>query len=226
MAASTCYNSEPKISTIKHCIKSGHTSVLEACNFTFKITGVSRSLMAQLTRHRIASYSIQSQRYCSMDGEEYIVPSVVTDAAQKEIIENCYSKIADSYSELLSLGAEPENARAVLPNGCPTTIVVTMNVRSLGNFFNERLCGCAQAEIRTMALLMRKAILSCEDINEEGREILKGYFVPKCEKGTVHYCNESKNRTCGRQPRAEEINKILQNYEFKNGELIPVEMGE
>ena len=86
-AASNCYDSTPSKDgkILKHCVKSGHTSVTEFCNFTFHIEGVSRALLSQLTRHRHAGYAVRSQRYCSENEFDYIVPNTIKNRAIKKV---------------------------------------------------------------------------------------------------------------------------------------------
>ena len=161
-AASNCYNSEAtgdgKI--MKHCIKSGHTSVTEFCDFTFHIEGISRALSHQLVRHRMASYAQRSQRYCSEDGFEYVIPpSVAKNPATLDQYTITMSHLATMYKVLQDQGILNEDARMVLPNACETVIEVKMNLRALMNFMNERLCTCAQWEVRQLALEMKKAIV-------------------------------------------------------------------
>ena len=137
----------------------GHESVLEHVSFTFGIEGVSRVLLAQLTRHRIASFSVQSQRYVSYEkGFGYIIPesisalgeeAVMKYSRQMETIESWY---IDWQKQLGSCGEKSnEDARFVLPNACETRIIVSMNVRELRHFFSLRMCSRAQWEIRRMA---------------------------------------------------------------------------
>lgn len=210
-AASNCYNSEPtgdgKI--MKHCIKSGHTSVTEFCDFTFHIEGVSRALSHQLVRHRMASYAQRSQRYCVEDDFGYIIPhSIKNNPDALKMYKNIMESLAEGYHALNSnLNIPAEDARMILPNACETQIEVKMNLRALMNFMNERLCSCAQWEIRELAMKMRNAII------EKVPELAK-YLVPKCEKygKEFGFCNESKSRSCGRHPRLEEIFEDYHNY--------------
>lgn len=204
-AASNCYDSHPtedgKI--LRHCVKSGHTSVTEFCYFTFHIEGVSRALLAQLTRHRHAGYAVRSQRYCNEDGFKYIIPESISSnqtACDKYL--DLMSRIREVYNELQNLGVENEDARFVLPNACETKLEVTMNLRSLMNFMNERLCTRAQWEIRELAKEMRRLII-------KEVPLLKDYLVPKCEKNGKEYgaCNESAKKTCGRHPLLADIFK-------------------
>ena len=210
-AASNCYNSEPtddgKI--MKHCIKSGHTSVTEFCDFTFHIEGVSRALSHQLVRHRLASYAQRSQRYYSEGNFDYVVPNSIksNQGAFEEYTELMYT-ITDIYRLLQEMGVPNEDARMVLPNACETQIEVKMNLRTLMNFMNERLCSCAQWEIREMAKKMRDEVI-------KEVPILADYLVPKCEKNGKEFgaCNESKSRSCGRHPRLEEIFRIYNQFD-------------
>lgn len=137
----------------------GHESVLEHVSFTFLIEGVSRVLLAQLTRHRIASFSVQSQRYVSYkDGFGYVVPPAIAalgeDAAaeyrdQMAQMQQWY----ENWQERLGAAGEKSNedARFVLPGACETRLMLTMNARELRHFFALRMCNRAQWEIRALA---------------------------------------------------------------------------
>ena len=136
----------------------GHESVLEHASFTFLIEGVSRALLAQLTRHRIASFSVQSQRYVSYGGGfGYIVPpsirtlgedAVAEYQAQMQQMQAWY----EGWQHRLGEGETAnQDARFVLPNACETRILMTMNVRELRHFFQLRMCSRAQWEIRALA---------------------------------------------------------------------------
>jgi thymidylate synthase (FAD) len=141
---------------LERVISSGHHSVLEHSSFTFGIEGASRALLAQLTRHRIASFSVQSQRYVRFkNGVDFIVPQTV--AQDKETLGkfNAFLKRSEEfYKELLELGIPAEDARYVLPNASSTKIILTMNARELRHFFSLRCCNRAQWEIREMACRM------------------------------------------------------------------------
>ena len=191
----------------------GHQSPLEHASFTFAIEGVSRTFLAQVTRHRIASYSVQSQRYVKKEGFEYIVPPAIAadetaaDEYQKamEAAEQAYEKISAILYEkyVAETGAVTpkdksacekraiEDARFVLPNACDTQMIMTMNARSLLNFFSLRCCNRAQWEIRAVADEMLRLV----------REIAPHIFVkagPGCVRGA---CPEGK-MSCGK-PRTE-----------------------
>ena len=143
---------------IEKLMNMGHESVLEHVTFSFGVEGVSRVLLAQLTRHRIASFSVQSQRYVSYEnGFGYILPDSI--AALGEDAVQQYQKQMDTiegwyvdWQKKLGKGEKSnEDARFVLPNACETRLVVTMNVRELRHFFSLRMCNRAQWEIRKMA---------------------------------------------------------------------------
>lgn len=210
-AASVCYDSEPSLKVIKGCIKSHHESVLEHASFTFKISDISRSCSHQLVRHRIASYSQQSQRYVKLDNPNWVLPTNYmpyddeTARLERVMLASC-EKSLESYEELINgYDCESDEARCVLPNASPTTIVVTMNIRTLMNFFNERLCSRASREIRQVAIKMKKAILNCPDITAVESDVLDNIFVPKCEKYDIPFCPEI--QCCGRHKRLKEIVK-------------------
>lgn len=159
----------------------GHESPLEHISFTFGIEGVSRSLLAQITRHRIASFSVQSQRYVEEKKFSFVTPPEISADEEALKIYNdqmnsaieSYNKLADILKEkhmadFLSQGLDEkaasqkaqkkaiEDARFVLPNACATKMIVTMNARSLLHFFNLRCCNRAQWEIRGLAEQMLK----------------------------------------------------------------------
>ena len=206
-AAAVCYNSEPKEGILKSCYYSGHTSVLEHINFTFEISGVSRALLAQLTRHRMASYSVQSQRYVSMENNSFIIPPSTQE--NEEIYRLVYDCERNAYSLLLENKVKKEDARMVLPNACETKLVMTLNLRSLSNLCGLRLCTRAQKEIRLMTQSMVNSVLLCEEITQSFKDFLsKDVLVPKCEQGKLKYCSEGKG-CCGRNKTAEEIMEAI-----------------
>ncbi|MCE5285295.1 MAG: FAD-dependent thymidylate synthase [Pelosinus sp.] len=137
----------------------GHTSTIEHASFTFAVEGVSRVLTHQLVRHRIASYSQQSQRYVKEHDFEYILPpSIAARPEAKAKFAALMENIRGTYDQLVEAGIPAEDARYVLANATETKIVVTMNARALLNFFSERCCFRAQWEIRQMASLMLKEV--------------------------------------------------------------------
>ena len=196
----------------------GHESPIEHASFTFAIEGVSRALLAQITRHRIASYSVQSQRYVAEKNFEYVLPPEIEgDEKAKEIFLDSmarahedYLKISDIlsekyYAEFLAEGNDEkeakrkaqkkaiEDARFVLPNACDTKMVATFNARSLQNFFKHRCCNRAQWEIRELATEMLKLV----------KEVAPNLFKksgPPCLYGK---CPEGK-MTCGKMVEVKE----------------------
>lgn len=223
-AAKTCYssdtpneifddlNEEKTTKFIDMLMGLGHASPIEHASFTFSINGVSRSLLAQLTRHRIASFSVRSQRYVSEKGFEFVIPPQIEQNEQaKEIYLkamqddiNTYNSLVeilleDKVSKLVSEGIDEkkarkiaqktsiEDARYILPNSCETNLVATFNARSLYNFFELRACDRAQWEIRDLAEKMYKLVI----------DVAPSLFAkagPSCVSGA---CSEGK-MTCGK----------------------------
>lgn len=134
----------------------GHLSTFEHASFTFGIDGISRACSHQLVRHRLASYSQQSQRYVKFtDGEGIIVPPKIAENSEAlEVFEAAMNTDMRTYNLLVTLGIDKEDARFVLPNAAETRIVVTMNARELRHFFQVRCCRRAQWEIRALAWQM------------------------------------------------------------------------
>ena len=173
---------------VSHITKVGHGSVLEHISFTFAIEGVSRALSLQLVRHRIASYSQQSQRYVSMDSPDFIVPNTINnDSEAYNEFCNITNEIAKSYNKLIDLGIPKEDARSVLPNATETKLVVTMNARALLNFLSLRHCKRTQEEIRILAIKMLRLV------KEVAPNVFK-YAGASCVSGK---CNEG-SQTCGK----------------------------
>lgn len=164
MSARLCYSPigaaqlEEKISDeqaanlVRKLVSMGHLSTLEHITFTFAIEGVSRVLTHQLVRHRIASYSQQSQRYVKEHDFETIVPaSIASKPEAKAKFDKLMTEIQAMYDEFIALDIPAEDARYILPNATETKIVCTFNARSLLNFFSLRCCTRAQWEIRALA---------------------------------------------------------------------------
>ena len=172
----------------------GHDSVLEHASFTFGVEGVSRVLLAQLTRHRLASFSVQSQRYVSYEnGFGYVMPPKI--AALGEEAQTEYRRQMDemhawycAWQEKLGAGeGSNEDARFVLPGACETRLMMTMNVRELRHFFSLRMCSRAQWEIRALATEMHRLCM----------EVAPALFAdsgPGCLRGA---CPEG-SKSCGR----------------------------
>ncbi|MDH5482384.1 MAG: FAD-dependent thymidylate synthase [Candidatus Bathyarchaeota archaeon] len=151
-------DSETAKRIIKRVTGYEHVSVIEHASFTFSIEGVSRTMTHQLVRHRVASYTQQSQRYVTYDTpEKYVTPpSITKNTRVKEIFDDALEKISETYQKLLKAGIPKEDARFILPNAAKTNIIVTMNARELQHFCNLRCCARAQWEIREVATEMLK----------------------------------------------------------------------
>ena len=139
----------------------GHESPLEHVTFTFGIEGISRACSHQLVRHRIASYSQKSQRYVEEYSFDYVIPPEIENSVYKAEYEHMMWSIQEFYRDLKAMGFESEDARMVLPNACTTSLIMTMNVRSLLNFLKLRDCNRAQWEIRALAREIRQI---CKEI--------------------------------------------------------------
>lgn len=200
-AACVCYNSEPTpdYRIAKACYAAHHDSVLEHISFTFHIKGVSRALLAQLSRHRHISLSVSSQRYiCYDDGFDYVNP-FMEDTIAYEFFETDMKVAQDHYNRYIVMGEKPENARAVLPNACCTELFLTMNARALIEASNKRLCTRAQSEIREMFQKMKEQVSIYSPM-------IANWMVPQCEKNEKYpFCPEHKS--CGRHPKLSEVYK-------------------
>ena len=185
----------------------GHESPIEHVSFTFGIEGISRACSHQLVRHRIASYSQKSQRYVNETQFEYVTPeAIASDPVSKDIYDETMQLlqgrydfiragliqkyVKDGMDEKAAEKKANEDARMVLPNACCTSIIVTMNIRSLFNFFKHRCCNRAQWEIRAVANEMFRQCMSVAP------NIFK-YAGPDCI--TKGKCSEGK-MTCGQKP--------------------------
>ena len=150
---------EGKLSAgLKKAVERGHTSVMEHATFTFSIEGVSRACTHQLVRHRMASYSQQSQRHVKMGGGYIVPPSIAENREAKKLYGEVVNTALDGYRKLLKAGIPTEDARFLLPNAMGTNLVLTMNARSLLNFFELRCCTHAQWEIRRLANEMLRQV--------------------------------------------------------------------
>lgn len=173
-------------------MKMGHTSVIEHTCFTFTIGDVSRSLTHQLVRHRIASYAQQSQRYVNLNEPNYVTPpKIAKNKKMKKAYDETMKNIWAQYNKLLEMGIPAEDARFILPNGACTNIMVTMNARSLLNFFELRCCLHAQWEIRNLANKM------LAEVKEVAPTIFKN-AGPACKSKKI--CPENK-KDCPLYPK-------------------------
>jgi thymidylate synthase (FAD) len=187
-------------SFVRAVVASGHESPLEHVKFTFAIEGVSRALTHQLVRHRVASYSQQSQRYVKEKDFDYIIPPTIESNPEalslfKELmadIQAHYSKLLECMAKTGKSGeAANQDARFVLPQAAETKIVVTMNCRELIHFFKHRCCARAQWEIRQLA---ERMLSICKEKLPE----VFNHAGAKCED--LGYCPEGEKFCCGRFP--------------------------
>jgi len=159
-AGRVCYRSERRGeagSFLQARIREGHESIIEHASLTFEISGISRACSHQLVRHRIASYSQESQRYVDLSDPELVVPpSIAQSPAAMEIWDELMGRIKNAYQDLRRLGIRKEDSRFLLPNAAATRIVVTMNFRELLHFFKVRCDRAAQWEIGALAKEMLK----------------------------------------------------------------------
>lgn len=198
IAAKTCVSpwipdaDEDCSKSLALALASGHGSVAEHMTFTFAVSGISRACSHQLVRHRMASFSQQSQRYVGMDrkGFGYVTPASVEDNEFAKDVYGYFMKLSKQvYAQLVDCGVPPEDARYVLPNACSTNLVVTMNARELAHFFGLRCCQRAQWEIRELADRMLGLV---RDVAPE----LFGNAGARCAE--LGYCPERGG--CGKYP--------------------------
>lgn len=150
-AAAVCTDSKNPDSALLHAVGSGHTSVLEHAVFTFKVEGLSRAALAQLTRHRLASYDVRSQRYVRINGVDLVMPESIRESDFYTEAGSLLEDLMNLYQRMVESGIPCEDARYVTPQAVPTTLVMTMNARELLHFFSLRTCNRAQWEIRHLA---------------------------------------------------------------------------
>lgn len=189
--ASICYDSdysdadaEKQARMMNHLHKNGHHSVFEHIVFTFRIEGISRACSHQLVRHRHASYTQRSQRYCTESDTEFVIP--VQNYGQEffEEFNNIMEETLENYAFLIDNKVKPEDARYILPNATQTELYMTLNLRELMHISNERLCMRAQWEIRHLVGLMVSLVDPAVQL----------MLVPKCRSGYM-ICNSP----CGTQ---------------------------
>lgn len=170
-AAGMCYGKDGySEKRVRRCIANGHTSVIEHASATFRIEGISRSCLAQLTRHRMASFSVMSQRYCEVGGDDwYVIPPSVIEAGEEVGFCAEMEKAAKAYRRMLAKGVRKEDARFLLPEATKTSLVMTINMRSLQNFLSLRLGKSAQWEIRDLAEKIEQTLM---DMGGEWSELM------------------------------------------------------
>ncbi len=204
------YDPENGEKMIRNVTGYGHHSVIEHATFTFAVEGVSRACTHQLVRHRIASYTQQSQRYVKFKDLDYVTPpKIERNEEAKKVFDETMKKLAETYQKLIDLGIPPEDARFVFPNAAKSNIVITMNARELLHFFGLRCCLRAQWEIRELANRMLLEVKKVAPVIFENAG-------PRCV--SLGFCPEGKF-TCGKlkdvletyknlEGRAEEIEKL------------------
>lgn len=189
--------------TINAIKNSHHDSVFEHISFTFMIEGISRVNLAQLTRHRLASFSVRSMRYVTVDGNpenffgfsisEKEILGIDKDSEEEVSIDNIYERTnmmtSFSYKILTEQGMSKENARYILPLSTKTNLIMTMNGREIIHFLGLRMCNRAQAEIRELACRIGKLVLKRAPIT------FTGLVGPRCVQ--LGFCPENK-RSCGK----------------------------
>ena len=221
LAAKLCYSDRELPELTEHIMEKdnsafiakltdmGHLSPIEHASFTFSIEGVSRAFLAQITRHRIASFSVRSQRYVSEDSFNFVVPPAIEELGGAAVARYLgqMDTIMDWYRDWQSaLGRgekSNEDARFILPNACETKMIVTMNARELMHFFELRCCNRAQWEIRAVAWLMLGEVL----------KVAPNLFRdcgPACLRGA---CPEG-SKSCG---KPDEVKKTRDNLLKKKG---------
>ncbi|MBD3191438.1 MAG: FAD-dependent thymidylate synthase [Candidatus Heimdallarchaeota archaeon] len=171
---------------IKRVIDSGHESVAEHAYFTFRISGISRVTTHQLVRHRIASFSQESQRYAdplnTSDTDWVVIPdSILQNPKAYSLAEKYLQKVVELRKQLDDLDIPLEDSRYFLPNACKSAIVLSMNARSLWNFFDFRICNQAQWEIRKMAKMMFHLV-------KKAAPALFNWWTPRCNRGCPEHC--------------------------------------
>lgn len=177
IAAGMCYGKPtPSPKRVRRCAKAGHMSVFEHASVSLIVEGISRACLAQLTRHRIASYSVTSQRYCKVDPGSlwYVTPPSIVDAGVEPLYRYRMIVCMDEYLHMLACGVKPEDARFLLPEATKTSLVMTVNASSLQNFLTLRLDSHAQWEIRELAVTIECKLEGLGGQWSELMEILRG----------------------------------------------------
>lgn len=181
------YNVNACNKALKGALAAGHTSVAEHATFTFLVEGISRVTLAQLTRHRLASFSVESQRYVNYSEIHGTIPdSIMGNEAVLDAFRAAATAVAECYVLALGEGIPAEDARFILPEATSTRLFVTMNARELLHFFELRCCNRAQWEIRKLADEMLRLVKPVAPIIFENAG-------PACARGK---CPEAK--PCGK----------------------------
>jgi thymidylate synthase (FAD) len=185
-AGRICYRSEGRGEPgafLRARVREGHESIIEHASASFEISGISRACSHQLVRHRLASYSQESQRYVDMSDPEWALPpDVVASEEAMAVWEDFAEEVKDAYRALRDLGMRKEDARFVLPNAAATRLIVTMNFRELLHFFRIRISRAAQWEIRDVGVRMLELVYPHApsvfgDLRETLRRDHPGFFA-------------------------------------------------
>lgn len=207
------FESMPQKDVLDKAIHSGHTAVMEFVDYVFAIDGISRSCLAQLTRHRMASFCVMSQRHADMGDFKYVMPESIENSDQE--IWSMYSSdmrdmssaydelmrvISQFYKSMVNSGIPMEDARYILPNACTTNVIMKINARSLANFLSLRMCNKAQWEIRELADKIYRIV-------SKETPIVSNYFGPSC---WFDGCKE--DHPCG-NPRPVAVTKRIERDE-------------
>ena len=219
VAARTCYSADTcaelynltdeksipdKVNLIKKVLASGHLSIIEHVNITFCVDGISRSASHQLVRHRLCTYSQQSQRYLCLEGKafNYVTPPAIqnNENLRKEY-QLIMEQLKNFYDRAVQAGIKAEDARFVLPNAACTNITVTTNMRNLIHILGLRCCSRAQWEIRAVF----------QELSKELKQYfpwMKEYLDANCKQ--LGYCPE--RSSCGAAPKLSELLEIFGKY--------------
>ncbi len=189
---------------VRKVLESGHDSPVEHASFSFAVAGISRACSHQLVRHRVASYSQQSQRYVDASNMDYVLPPAIAQIPEaRQRFEAFMTEVGSAYRDIKAIleadgrgDKAKEDARFVLPQAAETRIVVTMNCRALLHFFSLRCCNRAQWEIRAMADAML-------DICKRELPAIFASAGARCE--TLGYCPEAEHFACGKYPTLKQL---------------------
>ena len=187
---------------LTNTIEMNHQSILEHVTVSYLIEGASRSLLAQITRHRLFSFLSASQHYMDYsDMADFVIPIEIEKQGTeyvKEYLDSCKKSIIE-YKNLIDKGIDHSVARQVLPNGMKNQLIITGNLRQWMNFLNLRLCGRNTSEIEYIAYLIK------QDLNNYVPHVAK-YMVPDCVK--LGKCTQGTKSCCNKYSDENEYNKF------------------
>ena len=163
-AAAVCTASSNPEKSLRAALASGHESVLEHVSFTFRIEGLSRAALAQLTRHRLASFDVESQRYVKLEDVRMVMPDSIARSEFLLEAEELLNRSMDLYKRMVAAGIPAEDCRYVTTQAVETNLIMTANARELRHFFRLRCCNRAQWEIRGVADAM---LAICKKVTPE-----------------------------------------------------------